>query len=201
VRHKPEMVLIGAMSLFALVGAVAMAFQKRSEPVPIVVVPQVTMTTVVDNPGDADAWFAAIRPYCNSVEVDTRLTWLPVPPTSEGAMREAACYALAGRIDQAREVIDGLPEGLRYQAAGFVFNAGHPAADAGDNIAAGPLMELVVEYWPNHYMALYHAGAARFERGDYEVAKGYLQRFLKEYSTDDGWHASAVSMLDQIAKR
>ena len=29
---------------------------------------------------------------------------------------------------------------------------------------------------PNHYMALYHAGAARFDLGDYEVAEGYLKR-------------------------
>ena len=80
-------------------------------------------------------------------------------------MHEAACYALAGRIASAREVILTLPEEMRYRAAGVVFEAGHPAADAGDDVAAGPLMELVVEFWPNHYMALYHAGAARFEQG------------------------------------
>jgi tetratricopeptide (TPR) repeat protein len=200
VRHKPEMLLIGTMSAFALVGAVAMALQESSEPVQVVD-PQIWTTTIVDNPGDADAWFGAIRQYCNPVEVETRLKWLPAPPTPEGDMRKAACYALAGRIDRARELIDALPEGLRYQAAGFVFDAGHPAADAGDDIAAGPLMELVLTYWPNHYMARYHAGAARFERGDYTLAKGYLERFLKEYSVDDGWHSNAVSMLEQIKKR
>ena len=81
----------------------------------------------------------------------------------------------------------------------MVFDAGHPAADAGDEVAAGPLMELVVEFWPNHYMALYHAGAASFERGDYGLAEAYLERFLVEYATEDGWRSSAKSMLRTIA--
>ena len=85
--------------------------------------------------------------------------------------------------------------------AGVVFNAGHPAADAGDDIAAGPLMELVVEFWSNHYMALYHAGAARFELGDHEVAEGYLERFLVEYAVADGWRSNALAMLEQIGDR
>ena len=40
-------------------------------------------------------------------------------------------------------------------------------------------MELVVEFWPNHYMALYHAGAAAYERGEYERAEEYLLAFLE----------------------
>jgi hypothetical protein len=115
-------------------------------------------------------------------------------------MHRAACYALAGRIDEARGVIEGLPQDLRYRAAGVVFNAGHPAADAGDDVAAGPLMELVVEFWPNHYMALYHAGAASFERGDFGLSVDYLERFLVEYSVEDGWHANAVSMLEDMSR-
>ena len=63
-----------------------------------------------------------------------------------------------------------LPEELRWHAAGVVFNVGHPVADAGDDLAAGPIMELVVEFWPNHYMALYHAGAARYELDDHGSA-------------------------------
>jgi len=79
-----------------------------------------------------------------------------------------------------------------------VFNAGHPAADAGDELAAGPLMELVVEFWPNHYMALYHAGAAAYQRGERQLAQGYLTRFLANYAVEDGWRSSAVSMLDDV---
>ncbi len=87
---------------------------------------------------------------------------------------------------------------MRHHAAGVVFNAGHPAADAGDEVAAGPLMELVVEYWPNHYMALYHAGAAAFERGDHEPAWDYLERFLVEYAVEDGWRSNAEEMLETM---
>jgi hypothetical protein len=81
---------------------------------------------------------------------------------------------------------------------GVVFGVGHPAADAGDDVAAGPLMELVVEFWPSHYMALYHAGAPRFEAGDPARAELYLSRFLQEYHLDDGWQRGAPAMLDEI---
>jgi tetratricopeptide (TPR) repeat protein len=112
-------------------------------------------------------------------------------------MHEAACYALAGKVDLARSSILSLPESQRYHAAGVVFGAGHPAADRGDELAAGPLMELVVEFWPNHYMALYHAGAAAFERGEYEKADGYLNRFLQEYAVEDGWRSNALAMINR----
>jgi len=202
VRYKPETILIAAMSVFALTGAVAMALQETGRP-SRAVEPAVVTTTirVVDDDGDAEVWFGSVRSSCNAVEVDTRLKAQPAPPTPQGDMRKATCYALAGRIDQARQVIDGLPEALRQQAAGLVFEAAHPAADAGDDLAAGPLMELVLQYWPTHYMALYHAGAARFEHGDYDLAKDYLERFLSEYATKDGWRSNAVSMLQAIDTR
>jgi hypothetical protein len=82
--------------------------------------------------------------------------------------------ALAGRIESARAEILELPEDRRAQAVGVVFDQAHPAADAGDDVAAGPVMELVVEFWPNHYMALYHAGAARFEEGDQLLGRRQL---------------------------
>jgi len=198
--EKSEVVLIVAVSFFAFTGLGGMALfgpDRSSGWVAPITDPVVTMA----DPSDATQWFQSVRQYCNSVEVETHLNWQPAPTTPEGDMHKAACYALAGRIDRARETIEGLPEGLRYQGAGVVFEAGHPAADAGDDIAAGPLMELVVEYWPNHYMALYHAGAARFGLGDYEVAEGYLERFLVEYTADDGWTGSARSMLESIRKR
>jgi outer membrane protein assembly factor BamD (BamD/ComL family) len=59
-------------------------------------------------------------------------------------------------------------------------------------------MELVVEFWPNHYMALYHAGAARYDRGDYPAARGYLARFLQQYHVQDGWTNSALVMLRKM---
>ena len=99
-------------------------------------------------PVDAVGWFRSIKAYCNPVEVDTRLTWSPAPRSADGTAYEAACFALAGRIDSARERILQLPEDQRWNAAGVVFNVGHPVADAGDDLAAGPIMELVVEFGP-----------------------------------------------------
>jgi len=201
VRHPSEVWLLVALGTFAATGLAALKLQGspdgiQSEPIdPVYVVgPQPLV-------GDAVAWFDGIRRFCNPVEVESRVCIEPPPATPEGTMHEAACYALAGRIDRARDAIERLPHDLRYRAAGVVFEAGHPAADAGDDVAAGPLMELVVEYWPNHYMALYHAGAARFELGDYAVAEPYLLRFMDAYSTEDGWRSSGRGMLQAIDER
>jgi hypothetical protein len=203
VRYPPEVWLIAALGAFAFTGAVAWKLDKQMQYEPPVVEPfdpdYVVQPAPQPQPDPTDpSWFSRMRQYCNPVEVVTRMRMDPVPATQEGAMQGAACYALAGRIDDARALIQGLPEDQRYHAAGYVFEAGHPAADAGDDIAAGPLMELVVEFWPNHYMALYHAGAARYEVGDQARAKGYLERFLVEYSVEDGWRSSAKGMLEAI---
>ena len=150
---------------------------------------------------DAVGWFRSMKAYCNPVEVDTRLTWSPAPRSADGTAYEAACFALAGRIDSARDRILQLPEDRRWNAAGVVFNVGHPVADAGDDLAAGPIMELVVEFWPNHYMALYHAGAARYALGDHAPAHRYLVSFLEYYDPDDGWRRNALSMIAAIEAR
>jgi hypothetical protein len=193
--------VIGAVAAFALVGTWAVTFDRAVEPAPILVEPPIAIVEPAMVPTDAASWFGMVRQYCNPVEVDTRLRFEPAPATPEGSMYEAACFALAGKIDRAREIVMSLEAGLRPQAVGVVFEAGHPAADAGDDIAAGPLMELVVEFWPNHYMALYHAGAARYETGDYAVARKYLEAFMVEYGTEDGWRGSARGMLEDIAER
>jgi tetratricopeptide (TPR) repeat protein len=197
---RSEVILIAVVSFFALTGVAGMVLFDSPE-TSRRIMPMVPPIVTVGDPLDATQWFQSVRQHCNPVEVETHMGWQPAPTTPEGDMHKAACYALAGRMDRAHDVIEGLPEEMRYQAAGVVFEAGHPAADAGDDIAAGPLMELVVEYWPNHYMALYHAGAARFELGDYDAAEGYLKRFLVEYTADDGWTGSARSMLARIGDR
>jgi hypothetical protein len=196
VRHSPESWLIVALSAFTLTGVVAMRLNEGPE---IVVVGEPLGPVLVEAaPSDAAAWFLRVRQFCNPVEIESRLRANRPPETVEGTMHEAACYALAGKVDDARTLIGRLPADQRYRAAGVVFEAGHPAADAGDDIAAGPLMELVVEFWPNHYMALYHAGAARYELGDHARASRYLERFLVEYSAEDGWRSSAKGMLEAI---
>src|SRR3982750_3570839 len=69
---------------------------------------------------DAVQWFRRVKPYCNSVEVQTIQQQSPPPNTAAGAGYDAACYALAGRIDDARRVIDKLSPDDRYKAAGIV---------------------------------------------------------------------------------
>ncbi len=148
--------------------------------------------------GSAGAWFQAAKPYCNSVEVETRLRFDPPPATTEGTAYSAACYALAGRIDEARELILGLEGDDRWRAAGIVFGVAHPVADAGDDLSAGPIMELVVEFWPNHYMALYHAGISRYQLGEHAAAREHLTKFLERYDRQDGWTRNAREVLSRI---
>ena len=199
-RHKPEYLLIAVMSVFALTGVVANLLDGAVSPTPTVD-PIGTIEVVPLLPVDGGDWFQSMRAHCNPVEVESQLRRRPAPASHEGRMQEAACYALAGKIDLARSSIEQLPSDARKQAADVVFAAGHPAADAGDDVAAGPLMELVVEFSPGNYMALYHAGAARFESGSDAAAETYLRAFLNRYPTQDGWRSNALAMLEQIERR
>lgn len=145
--------------------------------------------------GSARMWFQQMRPFCNPVEVDTRMRWTPPPDGWEGAGYQAACYGLAGNTDRAREIIRGLDGEQQWRAVGLVFDVGHPVADAGNDIAAGPIMELVVEFWPNHYMALYHAGMSNHLLHHPDRARAYLTAFLEHYSVDDERTAAAREVL------
>ena len=148
---------------------------------------------------DGATWFAGIKPYCNSVEVETAQQRFPAPTTADGLGYSAACFALAGRIDQARAAIERLPSRDRSYAAGIVFNTGHPVADAGDDKSAGPIMELVIEYQPDNYMALYHAGMSEYVLGQPGPAAEHLRRFLQLYSSPDGWRSNAVEVLGRLS--
>jgi tetratricopeptide (TPR) repeat protein len=146
----------------------------------------------------ASVWFRRVRPYCNPVEAQVVIRDTPAPPTVDGQAFLAACYALAGRIDDARRVIDALPRDSRAKAAGIVFEIGHPVADGGDDRSAGPIMELVIDYWPNHYMALYHAGMAEYMLGQHALARKNLRAFLEIYQAGDGWVSNAREVLARI---
>ena len=152
----------------------------------------------VPGASDGSVWFRRVRPYCNPVEADVVLRNTPAPATVEGQGFRAACLALAGRTDGARRVIDALPSESRAGAAAIVFEVGHPVADAGDDRAAGPMMELVVDYWPNHYMALYHAGMAEYMLGQHALARRNLRAFLEIYKAGDGWVTNAREVLARI---
>ena len=116
----------------------------------------------------------------------------------EGAGYSAACYALAGKIDRAREVIDKLDRGDRANAAGSSSTIGHPVADAGDDQSAGPIMRLVVSYQPDNYMALYHAGMSEYILGQMDFARTHLKQFLELYRDEDGWRSNALDVLRRL---
>ena len=144
------------------------------------------------------AWFQATKPYCNSLEVETRLQSVPPPAVADGPGWMAACYSLAGKTDAARALINELPADQRGQAAGIVFNVGHPVADAGDDQSAGPMMELVLEFWPQNYMARYHAGMSAYILGQPAKAAEHLARFLEDYHQNDGWTRNAKTVLQRL---
>jgi hypothetical protein len=152
----------------------------------------------VPGASEGSVWFRRVRPYCNPVEVDVVLRNTPAPATLDGQGFRAACLALAGRVDDARRVIDALPKASRASAAGIVFEVAHPVADAGDDRAAGPIMELVIDYWPDHYMALYHAGMAEYMLGQHALARRNLKAFLEIYRAGDGWVSNARDVLARI---
>ena len=151
--------------------------------------------------GDAGRWFSSFKQYCNSVEVETAHLRYPAPPGPEGSAFSAACYALAGKIDRARDVIEALPERQRVYAAGVVFGVGHPVADAGDDESAGPIMRLVLEFQPDNYMALYHAGMSEAILGQNALARRHLRRFLELYQPEDGWTSRARRQLAELGER
>lgn len=189
--HRP---LIFAGIGYLLVCAVV-AIRHEPRPAPS---PQPPPPEVVGFEGSALQWFAAIKPYCNAVEAEVTQRRHPAPQTVEGQGYSAACYALGGRIDSARAVIDRLASSDRSRAAGIVFDVGHPVADAGDDRSAGPIMELVLEYWPNQYMALYHAGMSEYALGQPGLARQHLTSFLSYYHEDDGWTHNARDVLARL---
>lgn len=120
-----------------------------------------------------DQWFTAAKPCCNPVEVETRLRSVP-PPASV--------------------------QGVRFAAAMVLYNVARPVADAGDDRAAGPMMELVLEYWPYNSMALYHAGMSDPALGQTTLAEQRLHAFLQLYPPRIDEHTVAArSALQKIA--
>jgi hypothetical protein len=150
--------------------------------------------------GNGAAWFARMKPFCNPLEIELRMRGAPAPPGVHGAGFAAACWAVAGRIDRARAVIDALPAADRPAAAGVVFEVGHPIADMGDDLSAGPIMALVVDYQPANYMALYHAGIAYDATGRPDLARRHLVEFLRLYEVEDGWRSNARAVLGRLER-
>jgi hypothetical protein len=184
-------------SYVALCGLLLATSRLRPVPVPT---PQGRPAPHVHQPfqGEGAQWFAGVKPFCNAVEVEVRQQHAPPPATVDGAGYSAGCYALAGKIDQARKVIDALPANQRSQAAGIVFAIGHPVADAGDDRSAGPIMRLVIDYQPDNYMALYHAGMSEYILGQADFARTHLKQFMALYPSEDGWRGNARDVLNRL---
>jgi hypothetical protein len=145
-------------------------------------------------------WFDTVRPHCNTVEVSTALRTNPPPAGVVGQGYGASCYALAGRIEQAQATIDALPASERAAAAGILFEVGHPVADAGDNVASEPMMDLVLRYQPQNFQALYHAGMSAHDLGKADKAREQLSRFLELYQADDFFTQQARRALGELGE-
>jgi hypothetical protein len=145
-------------------------------------------------------WFDAAKPFCNALEFDVYIrqpAHLP-PNTPTGIGEAAACAAIAGHLDNARERLRDAPADARPQALSRFFNIIHPVADAGDDRSAGPMMRLVLEFWPDNFMALYHAGMAEYATGDADDATRHLTRFLELYHADDSFHRQGEQALAKL---
>lgn len=187
----------GTACILAFVGTIA--WQSMVDKAPSVVSIQTHTPLTGPQPATTGAsWFHDAKPYCNSLEVETRLQAVPPPAVADGPGWMAACYALAGKIDAARAIISELPVGDRGRAASIVFQVGHPVADAGDDESAGPMMELVLEFWPQNYMARYHAGMSAYILGQHAQAADHLARFLEDYHQNDGWTRNAQTVLSRL---
>ena len=146
----------------------------------------------------AEQWFARAKPFCNPVYVAQFMARNPPAAGWQGAGYAAGCWALAGKIDEARSFLQRLPQPERWRAAGIVFDLAHPVADAGDDVAAAAIMNLVLESWPNHYMALYHAGMSDFVLGNRDRARSHLNEFLQLYANEDGFRRNAKDALAKL---
>jgi serine/threonine protein kinase len=143
-------------------------------------------------------WFESIKPHCNALEVVTAIQQNPFPETPIGAGYAASCYAVAGKLPFAERVMQSLPLEFRIQAAQVLFEIGHPVADRGDDESAGPIMDLVIKYWPENYIALYHAGMSAYVLAENDKAVDHLEAFLQIYRANDVWTQKARLALENI---
>ena len=148
--------------------------------------------------GDEVAWFNKVKGSCDSLRVEAAIAQSPAPETLIGNSFKAACYGMAGKIDRSFAIVDSLSPADRDYASSIIFQIAHPIADSGDDRSAGPMMELVIKYQPQNYMALYHAGMSQYILGDKEKSRESLKRFLALYNNGDGWTQRGQRVLHAI---
>jgi serine/threonine protein kinase len=181
-------ILLGCIAGIPLLARLIVQEQPQPQPVTAAVL------------GPEQQWFETVKPHCNTLEVITTIHNNPYPATSLGVGYGASCYALAGKLPLADRAIQSLPLGAQAYAAGVLFEIGHPVADRGDDESAGPIMDLVLKYWPDNYMARYHAGMSAYVLAENEKAVAHLKEFLKIYQADDNWRKTAILAIDNIKK-
>jgi tetratricopeptide (TPR) repeat protein len=130
---------------------------------------------------------------CTALEVEELLR-----TASLTDVERVTCLAVAGKIDRARELLREMSGAAQSRAIAEVFAVAHPIADRGDDASAGPIMALIVEFWPDNYMAVFHAGMAAFALGRDDEARGQLERFLTLYPPHDVWRARAEQALAAV---
>jgi hypothetical protein len=167
--------------------------------------PEITAVTGDDLPPalantDGAAWFARVRERCNSLQIRTMLAETPPPSSLDGAGFAAACASLAGDLRLARWHVARFPKDQHAHAVWPTFEIAHRMADKhpkNQQIAA--IMRLVIEFWPENYMALYHAGIAELAAGDTTRATKHLQGFLKIYTQHDAFSTAATAAVAELA--
>lgn len=147
-----------------------------------------------DSPEPRD-WLATIKPSCNPDDVMLATDLHPPPATGDGPALEAACFAIAGDIAKARALVLAMEPGKRSEAAGVILDIALDSRDVATDASVGPVMDLVLEFWPNHYLALYYAGRSRYLSGDAGGAAPFLERFLLGYGSEDSLARQARRML------
>jgi hypothetical protein len=188
--------LYGGLAVFAVVGLgasfvyearVAAWREQLYAPEPIAPEPEfweMYMTTR-DNFSEetryfADRWIRSVWRACNTGELSADPAWIPPPATEHGDMFMAGCFALAGRINESRRIVDGLDEGERPAATGILIDVVMPAARQGRFEVASPALELGLQYWPQFQSARFHAGLGRLAVGDLEGARAFLVRVVQD---------------------
>jgi hypothetical protein len=133
---------------------------------------------------------------CNPLQVDVHLRATDPPPAER-----ATCLAIAGRIAQARAILDAMSPDERNATVHAIFAIAHPIADAGDDRSAGPIMRMIVDYHPENFMAMFHAGMAAYALGEDAHALRYLQQFLAMYQSPDVWRRRGEAAIRGIQDR
>src|SRR5262245_1101735 len=180
---RPGFAIAAALVVIVALGGAAQYVWRIGATSSIVVVEQAT----------ASEPRSALPAGCTPLEVEETIR-----SAAMNDVDRVTCLAVAGKIDRARLMLRAMPLETQSRVIAHVFAVAHPIADRGDDASAGPIMWLVVEFWPQNYMAVFHAGMADFALGRDDTARTQLENFLQMYPPQDVWRARAERALAAI---